>query len=209
MQQAFEEGFDQVRPGEFARGWVVGSLRAAALLLRARAASARGTSSGEAEATRELAVAAEAEALALAAVAVGGREARADAAATAALHAVVQAHDRRRGEGDEAAAEGRLQGMRQRAGELLVPGLEAEAGAGAGAGTVAAAGPGLDAEAGAGAGAGAGAALGTPVAELDAAASTVLARAAQLLGGEGPLGEGPVAAAVLALQSACESRPRQ
>ena len=97
--------------------------------LRARS-SARGTSSGEAEATRELAVAAEAEALALAAVAVGGREARADAAATAALHAVVQAHDRRRGEGDEAAAEGRLQGMRQRAGELLVPGLEAEAGAG-------------------------------------------------------------------------------
>ncbi len=189
MQQAFEEGFDQVRPGEFARGWVVGSLRAAALLLRARAASARGTSSGEAEATRELAVAAEAEALALAAVAVGGREARADAAATAALHAVVQAHDRRRGEGDEAAAEGRLQGMRQRAGELLVPGLEAEAEAAAGAG--------------------AGAALGTPVAELEAAASTVLARAAQLLGGEGPLGEGPVAAAVLALQSACESRPRQ
>lgn len=187
MQQAFEEGFDQVRPGEFARGWVVGSLRAAALLLRGRFVPSSGAPSTASEAAEALAVAEDADALALVAVAVGGREARADAAAVAALNAVVRAHDRSSGEGDEAAgddeaAKGRVWGIGRRAGALLGPGVEPSAEAGAKAGET----------------------RGASLSRLEAAASSVLVRAAQLLGGKGPLEEGPVAAAVRALQAASE-----
>lgn len=189
MQQAFEEGFDQVRPGEFARGWVVGSLRAAALLLRGRFVPSSGAPSRASEAAEALAVAEDADALALVAVAVGGREARADAAAVAALNAVVRAHDRSSGEGDEAAgddeaAKWRVWGIGRRAGALLGAGVEPSAEAGAEVGET----------------------RGASLSRLEAAASSVLVRAAQLLGGEGPLEEGPVAAAVRALQAASESQ---
>jgi len=191
MQLAFEAGFDAARPEAFVRGFVVGSLRAASMLVKGRGRPGTDDS-----------LPLELESLADAVADDGRVEARADAAAGTGLEAVVVEAGAAGGGGGRVGrltAEAEASALRLRAGDAVpVPEAGGDSAAetdGAGLGDGAA-------------GAAASVAAGSVVlgdgdgGELYSRVRDALRRAAVALGGDGAALPDPLVAAVAALLAA-------